>query len=68
MTLSLALLRVGEAAKALEVINSTRITDWNNVPAGWQLIRAGVLKANGQPVPEVKDAMLALREERALVM
>lgn len=66
MTLALALLKTNQAPKALEVINSTRIADWNLMPVGYQLLRAAVLNANGQAAPKVENSNQALTEEQAL--
>jgi len=67
MTLALALYRAGQAPRAYEVVNTTRVTNWAPMPVGWQLVRAAVLMAAGQAVPEVANAQQALPEERALV-
>lgn len=66
MTLALALYKAGQTTRAYEVVSTTRISNWSLMPAGWQLLRAAIFKAVGQPVPAVTGAQQALPEERAL--
>ncbi len=67
MTLALALLKNGNAGKALEVIEGTRVSTWEVLPVGHQIIRAAVLKASGRKAVAVENLTAAFPEEQKLL-
>jgi tetratricopeptide (TPR) repeat protein len=68
VALGLTLLQVGENAKALATIQTAGVENWDWTDPSWQMVRAAILKANGQQVPDLGTILdKVLPEESTLL-